>query len=140
MKGCRKILIAVKDADRVLTKGLDLAGQEGGWVTVLKVLPPYEGELDLTGVRNIRELIGNRVASAEQALNSKIQERRALAKVSVQEGDASESISRVAREEHCDIIVMGRAKKQGFWSWLLGDGVTRRVLSEAPCPVLFVEA
>lgn len=43
MKGYRKILIAVNGSKDVLLKGLKLAGDEKCWVTVVKVLPPYEG-------------------------------------------------------------------------------------------------
>ncbi|MBZ0155290.1 MAG: universal stress protein [Alphaproteobacteria bacterium] len=54
MKGYRKILIALDGTSREgVAKGLRLAKEERCWITVVKVVPPHEGDLDLVGVRNI---------------------------------------------------------------------------------------
>jgi hypothetical protein len=42
MKGYRKVLIAVNGSLDVLKQGIKLAQDEKTWVTVLKVVPPYE--------------------------------------------------------------------------------------------------
>jgi len=43
MKGYRKVLIAVNGSMTVLEEGLKIARDEGCWVTVMKVIPPNEG-------------------------------------------------------------------------------------------------
>ncbi|MFN3406557.1 MAG: hypothetical protein ACK40E_02365, partial [Caldimicrobium sp.] len=57
MKGYRKILIAVNGSLDVLKTGLKVAQDEGCWVTALKVIPPYEGDLNLTGIKNIEDVL-----------------------------------------------------------------------------------
>ena len=57
MKGYRKILIATNGSKEALTQGLKLAQDEKCWVTVVKVIPENEGDLDLTGIRNIEDAI-----------------------------------------------------------------------------------
>ncbi|MBI4690885.1 MAG: hypothetical protein HY754_11580, partial [Nitrospirae bacterium] len=57
MKGYRKILIAVNGSKEVLRQGLKLAYDEECWVTVIKVIPPYEGDLNLTGIKNIGDVL-----------------------------------------------------------------------------------
>ena len=57
MKGYRKVLIAVNGSKEVLDQGLKLAGDERCWVTVVKVIPSYEGDLDLVGVRKIEDVL-----------------------------------------------------------------------------------
>ena len=59
MKGYRKILIAVNGSKDALTQGLKLAQDEKCWVTVVKVVPENEGDLDLTGIRNIGDAINS---------------------------------------------------------------------------------
>ena len=56
MKGFRKILIAVDGSKGVLRNGLAVAKDEKCWVTVLKVVPQNDGGLDLTGIKNIRDV------------------------------------------------------------------------------------
>ncbi|GAB4544611.1 MAG: hypothetical protein Fur0020_13900 [Thermodesulfovibrionia bacterium] len=46
MKGYRKVLIAVNGSIDVLKSGLKVARDEGCWVTVVKVIPSNEGELN----------------------------------------------------------------------------------------------
>ena len=60
MKGYRKVLIAVNGSKEVLRQGLKLAGDEECWVTVVKVIPPYEGDLNLVGIKNIEDVLSSR--------------------------------------------------------------------------------
>jgi nucleotide-binding universal stress UspA family protein len=55
------------------------------------------------------------------------------------EGDAAEEIVRVAREEGCDLIVMGTHGRTGLRRLVMGS-VAEEVLREARCPVLTVRA
>jgi len=53
------------------------------------------------------------------------------------EGDAAREIVRVAREEHCDLIVMGTHGRGGIRHLVLGS-VAERVMRKADCAVLSV--
>jgi nucleotide-binding universal stress UspA family protein len=138
MKGYRKILIAVNGCHQVLEEGLRVAGDEKCWVTVLKVVPPYEGDLDLTGIRNIEDVLGSMAAETSAAIEGVVGRNRSLAKIRVEEGDIPETIAQVAAEEKCDLIIMGTKKAKGLFRRFLGDHTAGKVIGRAPCPVLVV--
>lgn len=52
-------------------------------------------------------------------------------------GDPAEEILRHAREEHCDLVVVGTHGRTGVRRLVLGS-VAERVARRAPCPVLVV--
>jgi nucleotide-binding universal stress UspA family protein len=55
------------------------------------------------------------------------------------EGDAAAEIVHLAREEECDLIVLGTHGRRGLTRVVLGS-VAEKVLRCAPCPVLSVKA
>src|SRR5512147_298494 len=57
MKGYRKVLIAMNGSADVVREGIKLAQDEKTWVTVLKVIPENEGDLNLTGIKNIEDVL-----------------------------------------------------------------------------------
>jgi nucleotide-binding universal stress UspA family protein len=139
MKGYRKVLIAVNNSKEVLRKGLQLAGDEKCWVTIVKVIPPYEGDLDLTAVKNIGDVLNSGADREMTAIREVAASERALIKTRLEEGQVHEKIVEVAEDEHCDLIIMGRNRT----SWLkkfFGKNVIGKVISTAPCPVLVVGA
>lgn len=137
MKGYRKVLIAVNGSKKVLADGLKLAGDERCWVTVVKVIPPFEGDLDLTGVRNIEDLLDSESRKEISEINSAADKDGALIKTRVESGDVPTKIVQVAEEERCDVIVLG-APKHNWLRRFLGDRVVEKVINHAPCPVLVV--
>lgn len=139
MKGYRKVLIAVNGSKEVLTKGLRLAGDEKCWVTVVKVMPPNEGDLNLTGVKNIEDVLNSYEDAAVSGLKETARNEGALIKTRIEEGEASAKILEVAEEERCDVIVMG-AKKRTWIRKIFGDNTVEKVINQAPCPVLVVGA
>lgn len=132
-------MIAVNGSMEVLEKGLELSDDEKCWITVLKVIPSYEGELDLTGVRNLRDVLTSNEREKLDSINGALTENGAFAKVRVEEGDITETINRVAAEERCDLVVLGKKKRRGFLSRIFGDGVVEKVSGSAPCPILVVD-
>jgi nucleotide-binding universal stress UspA family protein len=139
MKGYRKVLIAVNGSREVLRQGLKLADDEKCWVTVVKVIPPYEGDLNLVGVKNIEDALYSGADKAVSEIKETAAAERALIKTRLEEGDISGKIVEVAEEEKCDLIIMG-AKKRGWIRKIFGDNVVERVIHRAPCPVLVVGA
>ena len=55
------------------------------------------------------------------------------------QGDAAEEISRVAKEQSYDLIIMGSHGRSGFRSLFVGS-VATKVLQTAHCPVTVVKA
>lgn len=137
MKGVRKILVAVNNSLDGVREGIRLTGEEKAWLTVLKVFPPYEGELNLTGIKNIREVLVGEQRQAVAAITELARQERTLIKTRIAHGAIADSIVAVAREERCDLIIMG-AQRSNFWVRLLGNNVVEKVVGTAPCPVFVV--
>ncbi|MBI5640379.1 MAG: universal stress protein [Nitrospirae bacterium] len=137
MRGYRKVLIAVKGSKEVLTEGLRLASDERCWVTVVKVIPPNEGDLNLTGVKNIEDVLDSDGHKAISDLYDTARSEGALIKARLEQGGAHKKIIEVAEEERCDIIIMG-AKRRTWMRKIFGDNVVEKVIRQAPCPVLVV--
>ena len=137
MKGYRKILIAVNGSKEVLVKGLQLASDEKCWVTVVKVIPPYEGDLNLTGIKNIEDVLDSEGRKVISDINSTAETEGALIKTRLEEGDVHKKIVEVAEEERCDIIIMG-SRKRNWIRKIFGDNVVEKVINQAPCPVFVV--
>jgi nucleotide-binding universal stress UspA family protein len=139
MRGVRKVLIAVNGSKDVLRRGLQLADDEKCWVTVVKVVPENGGDLDLTGVRDVADVLDGGVGRDLREISDIAAGEGALVKTRVESGAIHERILAVAAEERCDVIVLGRRER----SWLrrlFGDNVVGKVISRAPCPVLVVGA
>jgi nucleotide-binding universal stress UspA family protein len=138
MKGYRKVLIAVNGSKEVLKQGIKLAQDEKTWITVVKVVQPYEGDLDLTGIKNLNDVLDDGGAKALSDINKIAEAEGALVKTRLEAGDAPDRIVEVAQEENCDLIIMGSKKKKGILSRLFGDHVVEKVIDRAPCPVYVV--
>ncbi len=139
MKGYRKILIAVNGSKGALRQGLKLAEDEKCWVTVVKVVPPYEGDLDLTAIRNIEDVLESGADRELAEIREIAASERALIKTRIEEGEIHEKIVEVAEDERCDLIIMGK-NRTNWLKKLFGKSVIEKVISSAPCPVLVVAA
>jgi nucleotide-binding universal stress UspA family protein len=135
MRGFRRILVALDGSKGVLAPGLALAGDEGCWTTVLKVVPPNEGDLELTGIKDIDSVLSGEERQVRTEVRQAADEARVLVKARVEEGGISERIVAVAAEERCDLIVIGR-ERLPWYRRLLGTSIAERVARSAQCPVL----
>ena len=139
MKGYRNLLVTVDSSEEALREGLRVAEAENCWLTVLRIVPPYEGDVDLTGVRNIRQVLTSDRAGEWRSWHQKLRDE-AAARVRVEQGNLPETINRVAEEEGCDLIIMGVKKKGGFLRRLFDGNLIHRVARGAPCSVMVVDA
>lgn len=137
MKGYRKILIAMNGNKEVLKNGLQLAGDEKCWVTVVKVIPPHEGDLNLTGIKNLEDVFSSGSDQVVATMYETARAEGALIKARIEEGEIDRKIVEVAEEERCDVIIMG-ARKRSWLRTIFGDNVVEKVIQQAPCPVLVV--
>lgn len=138
MKEYSNMLIAVNDASGPLVEGLRMARRGNCWATVLKVVPTYDGDIDLTGVRDIGDLIGSGRQQEAERLRDFVHESNMTAKVMVETGDVADTIIRVAAERKCDLIVMGARKDAGRLYRYLNGNLVDKVANGAPCSVMVV--
>ena len=136
----RKILVAIDGSEsskNALKQAIKLAYDEKCWITVVSVVPPYEGELELVGVKNIRAAIRK---PCEDALveAEKISETEGRSiKTVCEEGEPHERIVDLADAENCDLIIMGRRGLRRLERVLVGS-VTARVIGYTHKDVLVV--
>jgi len=136
----RKILVAYDgslSAQNALSLASQLAREDKSWIKVLAVVPPYQGDLELLGVSDIKEAI---TGPGQQLLT----EARQLADregvhilTNLEQGEPYEQIVHVAEEENCDLIVMGRRGKGKMERALIGS-VTARVIGHTNKDVLVI--
>lgn len=137
MKGYRKVLVAVNGSLDVLKTGLKVARDEGCWVTVLKVIPPNEGELHLTGIKNIEDVLLSGAGRAITEIKDIARSEGAIIKTRIETGDIGSKIIEMAEEEDCDLIIVGARKKKGI-KRIFSDRVVERLIDHSPRPVLVV--
>lgn len=136
----RKILVAYDgspSAQNALFLASQLARKDKSWIKVLAVVPPYQGDLELIGVSDIKEAI----TGPGQEL---LAEARQLADregvnilTNLEQGEPYEQIVHVAEEENCDLIIMGRRGKGTVERALIGS-VTARVIGHTAKDVLVI--
>jgi len=136
----RRVLVAFDGSDssrNALTQAIGLAVREKAWVKVVAVVPPYEGDLDLTGVKDVDEALrGPAKKLLAEAVN--IASAQGVSVITnIEEGEAYERIVDVADAENCDIIVMGRRGHHRIERALVGS-VTARVIGHTHRDVLVV--
>jgi len=138
MKGYRKVLIALNGSKEVLEQGIKLAQDEKTWITVVKVVQPFDGDLNLTGIKNLHDVLDDGGNAAAAEIKQIAETEGALVKTRLEQGDVPDRIVEVAEEEKCDLIIMGSKKKKGILSRLFGDHIVEKVIDRAPCPVYVV--
>ncbi|MBF0537101.1 MAG: universal stress protein [Nitrospirae bacterium] len=136
MKNVRKMLIAA--TGDTTGEAIKLAKSQHCYATILKVLPTYEGDVDLVGFGNIDDIINSeKDASIPEAdMLSREEHRRFNTRVVY--GDTATKIVEVADEENCDLIVMG-TRKMNWFKRLMGGDLVHKVINNSTCPVLVVK-
>jgi len=134
----RKILVAYdgsSSSKNALHQAINLAREDKSWIKVVAVVPSYEGDLELIGVGNIKDAIAGpgRKLLAEALLIAAAEDAHIL--TDLEQGEPYEKIVKVAEEEHCDLIIMGRQGTSNLERELLG-GVTARVIGHTAKDVL----
>ena len=136
----RKILVAFdgsKSSQNALRQAIKFQETEKAWIMVLVVLPPYEGDLEIIGVSDIKSVLegssGKLIAEAKEIAWAE----RASIITNVEQGQAYEKIVDVADAENCDIIVMGRHGVHKIEKMLMGS-VTSRVIGYSQKDVLVI--
>jgi nucleotide-binding universal stress UspA family protein len=136
----RKILVAVDRSEsgrNALYQAFKLANEEKCWITVTSVVPPYEGEIELVGVKDIRAALRKPCEDALAEIDKIAATERMLVKTVCEEGEVHERIVDLADAENCDVIVMGRRGLRSIERALIVS-VTARVIGHTQRDVLVV--
>jgi len=140
MSRYKKILVAVDSSEsgtNALYQAFKLANDEKCWITVTSVVPPYEGEIELVGVSDIRAVLRKPCDEALAEVEKIAKTERMLVKTVCEEGEVHERIVDLADAENCDVIVMGRRGLRRIARALIGS-VTARVIGHTQRDVLVV--
>ena len=136
----KKILVAVDGSEssrNALLQAFRFAVDEKCWITVTSVVPPYDGEIELVGVKDIRAALRKPCEDALADAKRYAEQERALVKTVCEEGEAHERIVDLADAENCDLIIMGRRGLRPVERMLVGR-VTARVIGHSQRDVLVV--
>jgi nucleotide-binding universal stress UspA family protein len=136
----KKILVAVDYSEssmHALRESFKLATKEQSWITVVSVVPPYEGDLATTVIGNIEKAIKEPFEKALTEAEKIAKAERVLIKTVCVEGEPYEGIVDIAAAEHCDLIVMGRKGLSRLERVLMGS-VTAKVIGHTLCRVLVI--
>ncbi|HEX9020550.1 MAG TPA: universal stress protein [Nitrospirota bacterium] len=136
----RKLLVAIDGSDsgrNALLQAFRLAVDEKCWITVTSVVPPYDGEIEILGVKDIRAALRKPCEEALAGARRLADQERALIKTVCEEGEIHERIVDLADAENCDLIVMGRRGLRPVERMLVGR-VTARVIGHSRQDVLVV--
>jgi nucleotide-binding universal stress UspA family protein len=136
----RKILAAY-DGSPSARNALSLASQivreDKSWLKVLAVVPPYQGDLELIGVSDIKETIAGPGLALLAEAKQLAEAEGVHILTDLEQGEPYERIVQVAEEEDCDLIVMGRRGKGKVERGLMGS-VTARVIGHTNKDVLVI--
>jgi len=136
----KKILVAVDGSDssrNALSQAFRFAVDEKCWITVTSVVPPYDGEIETIGIRDIRAALRKPCEDALRDSQKFAEQEHALIKTVCEEGEAHERIVDLADAENCDLIIMGRRGLRPVERLLVGR-VTARVIGHSQRDVLVV--
>jgi len=136
----RKILVAVDDSPtsmHALEEAFKLARCEQCWITVVSVVPAYEGDLGMTAFGNVVEAFRAPYEKALAEAARRASGQKVLVKPVCEHGEPFERIVDLAEAENCDLIVMGRSGRRNFQRAVIGS-VTARVIGYGQKDVLVV--
>jgi len=136
----KKILVAIDGSEsskHALRESFKLATDEKSWVTVVSVIPQYEGDLGATWISNVREAMKKPCQIALSEAENMAKKERVLIKTVCEEGEIYERIVDLADAENSDLIVMGRKGISKLSKALVGS-VTARVIGHSQKDVLVV--
>ena len=143
----QKILVPINldfETAPILDMAAMLAAAFGAQVVLAHVFetPGYDGPASMETKDSLdpafqEEVKHWRTAQAMMKLLKEMERRGVAAKGRMVFGDAEETLSRLAKREAFDLIVVGSRSRQGLERFLTGS-VAEDLLRSSPCPVLIL--
>ena len=139
----KKILVAF-DGSQQSNKAYDFALDMSGLCTgatseliVISVIQPPE-PADIVEMDAIIDSATQHYEELFKELKDRAKGKGITIKTEILVGHPADQIVRYAKDQNCDVIVLGRKGKSRVERWLLGS-VSKRVSSYAPCTVIIVK-
>jgi len=115
----------------------DLCTGSSAEIIVLSVAQPPE-PADIVEVDAIIDSATQHYEELFKGLKVKAKERNLDVKTEVVVGHPADQIVRFAKDNRCDIVIVGQTGKSRIEKWLLGS-VSKRVSTYSPCTVIIVK-
>jgi len=122
---------------KALARACELAGIDGGEITVIYVIPRYEEMMDFFKTETIKKSLFLEAEKIVGAAKKLAAELGAQIKAVVQEGHAGEKIVEIADTLKNDLIVMGTHGWRGMSKAIMGS-TAERIIAHASRPILIV--
>ncbi len=139
----KKILVAFDgsqksyDAFNYALEMLKLCPGAAPEIIVLSVAQPPE-PIDIVEMDAIIDSATQHYEELFKELKEKAKEKDIEIKTEVAVGHPADQIIRYAKDNNCDVVILGQKGKSKIESWLLGS-VSKRVATYAPCNVTIVK-
>jgi nucleotide-binding universal stress UspA family protein len=136
----RKILVTVDGSEpslNALREGCRLARSERARIVAMTVAPPYEGDLNLVGVRNVHGIMNEPCDRGFTASETIAREEGVVAEHLSTTGEIQTRIVEVATEYGCDLIILGYDRRPAVWR-VLTSSVVPSVVASSPIDVLVI--
>ena len=135
-----KVLVTTDGSEssrHVLKESFKLVSDEKRWLTVVSVVPHYDGDLGATWLSNVHDAVRKPCMVALSEAEEMAKKEGVSAKTVCEEGEIYERIVDLADAENADVIVMGRRGMAGLERTLVGS-TTARVIGHSQRDVLVV--
>jgi len=136
----KRILVAVDGSDaslNALSESIKLSYWVRGRVCAIYVAPPYEGDLSLTGVKDLKALLSEPCEITLAKIKETVENFGASIEALCVEGEPLEKILEYAETEDFDLIVAGTTKKNALYRALI-KGVTEKIMRFSSKDVLII--
>ncbi|MGB5156667.1 universal stress protein [Desulfobacterium sp. N47] len=135
-----KILVAVDGSDaslNALSESIKLSYWARGCVCAIYVAPSYEGDLSLTGVKDLQALFNEPYEIALAKIKETVEKTDASIEALCETGEPSEKIAEYAETKDFDLIVTGIRKKNTL-NRIFNKGVAEKITGVASKDVLII--
>lgn len=135
-----RILVAVDGSDaslHALSESIKLSYWVRGSVCAIYVAPSYEGDLSLTGVKDLKALSSEPCEIVLAKIKETVEKIDASIEALCETGEPSEKIIEYAETEGFDLIVAGIGEKNNLYRTLI-KGVAEKIIRIASKDVLII--
>ncbi|MFH2044969.1 MAG: universal stress protein [Pseudomonadota bacterium] len=135
-----KILVAVDGSDaslHALSESIKLSYWVRGSVCAIFVAPSYEGDLSLTGVKNLETILTEPCENVLAKIRETVEQIDASIQALCLEGEPFKKIMEYAEKEGFDLIVAGVEKKNTLYRTLI-KGVAEKIIRYGSKDILVI--
>ncbi len=126
-----------ESSKNALSQAIKLAKKENSKIAAVKVIPSYEGEMEISLAPDIEESIRKPAEKILEEADRMADAEGISIDTILEEGVVHDEIINVAQLRNCDLIVMGRSGLSALARAFMGS-VTARVIGYSPIDVLVV--